>query len=126
MPMPRASRTIPLRGSADLLAVWSDDVPERAEVVEGLSVGLPGIVIGDDVIKRMPAVSDLDRAVGPGRGAEQRPADAATGFGCPVREQRRPVDGALPVAGRAHALVSLEQIERASASVDADRAHLGA
>src|SRR5437879_10429222 len=61
--MPMASRTTPLRGSADLVAVWPDDVPGGAEVVDPLSCGISGIVIGDDVVERVSRVRHLGRAV---------------------------------------------------------------
>src|SRR5207237_503957 len=73
--MPRASRTIPFRGSADLVAVRSDDVPGGAEVVDALSGGISGIVIGDDVVKRVTAICDLNRPVVTLGRPEQRGVD---------------------------------------------------
>src|SRR5712691_135173 len=70
--MPRASRTIPRRGSADLLSVGPDDVPGRAEVVDSLSGRISGIVIGDDVVERVASVRDLGGALVPHECAPSR------------------------------------------------------
>src|SRR2546428_2180830 len=98
--MPSASRTIPRRGSADLLSVRPDDVPGRAEVVDSLSGRISGIVIGDDVVQRVAGVGDLDRAVGALGRAEQRGINAGACNGRAVRQQWWPVSGARVEAAR--------------------------
>src|SRR5689334_19955059 len=121
--MPSASRTIPRRGSApDLLSVWAEDEPGGAEVVNGLSGGISGIVIGDDVVQRVARVRHLDRAVGAVGGAEERSAGAAARLRGAVGEERWPVRRARAVARGGRALVGLEEVERPPAAVDQDLA----
>src|SRR2546430_16956376 len=122
--MPRASRTIPRRGSADLLSVGPDDVPRRAEVVDSLSAGISGIVIGDDVVERVAPVSDLDGAVRALGGAEQRGIDTGARHRGAVGQERGPVRSARVVAGRGRAPVRLKEIERSAGSVQLDEAQL--
>src|SRR5260370_41283254 len=97
--MPSASRTIPLRGSGDLLSVGPDDVPAGAEVVDSLSGGISGIVIGDDVVQRVARVGHLGRAVGALRRAQERGVYARACLRRATGQQRRPVGRAWPVAG---------------------------
>src|SRR2546427_11452895 len=105
--MPRASRTIPRRGSADLLSVRPDDVPGRAEVVDSLSAGISGTVIGDDVVERVAPVSDLDGAVRALGGAEQRGIDNDARHRGAGGQQRGPGRSTRDVAGRGTAAVRL-------------------
>src|SRR5437868_13052615 len=120
--MPRASRTIPFRGSADLVAVRSDDVPGGAEVVDALSGGISGIVIGDDVVKRVTAICDLNRPVVTLGRPEQRGVDPGARLRGAAGQERRPVRGARAVARGRCSLVSFEEIEGAAAAVDKDLA----
>src|SRR6266851_5681891 len=103
--MPSASRTIPLRGSADLVAGRSDGIPAGAEVVDPLSGGIPGIVICDDVIQRVAAIGDLVRAVVSFRRTKQRGVGSGASLWRGSGQQRRPVFGAVAIACGRRSLV---------------------
>src|SRR2546423_5355736 len=120
--MPMASRTIPRRGSADLVSVRPDDVPWGAEVVDPLPGRISGIVIGDDVVQRVAGIRHLGRAVVAPRRAEQRCVGARPGLWRTTSEDWRPVGRARAVARGYIALVRLEEVKSVAVAVDQDLA----
>jgi hypothetical protein len=101
----------------DFVAVWSEQVPGCAELVEALAVGVAGVLVADVVVQRVSVVGDLLASVVALGGAQQRGLGAAGRNGCCVGEKWWPDIGAGVVAGRGGAGVLFEEVEGATICV---------
>src|SRR5437764_7720567 len=54
-----ARRALRLRRGRDRVAAGPDDVPQRAELVQALAVGVASVVVADVVIQRMAGIGHL-------------------------------------------------------------------
>src|SRR6185295_13543911 len=106
--------------TVDLLSCGREHPPRSAELVDALTGRLARLPVGDEVVERVTVVGHLELAVLPLGRAEQRGADARTGDGFSLGDERRPESGARPVAGAGRALVLNKVVERDPLAVDED------
>src|SRR5215217_2138831 len=115
--MTTSSHGPPLVGG-ELVAAGGQDVPPGTELVQPLPRGVPRPVVAGVVVERVTVVGRLSTAVAADARAEQDTGHAGPGSRGPVAEVRRPGAGARAVAVGLARRVRLEQVERASLTVD--------
>src|SRR5579862_7670764 len=110
--------------TVDLRAIAREHIPQRAELVDGLTGGVAGLRVAHEVVERMTVVRHLGAAIAALGRAEQRSLDVRPSRRRPRDRQRRPETRACPVAGARHRLVGHEVVQRATVAVDEDVAEL--
>src|ERR1700733_8927265 len=80
-------------GMRDGVAVGSEDVPERAKLVQALPAGAARLGVAHVVVERVPRVGDLLDARRAGGGADQGRLRSALGFHVAGGDKPRPDRG---------------------------------
>src|SRR5512132_2676529 len=102
----------------DLVAAGADDVPLGTELVQPLSDGVAWPAVAGVVVERVTAVGHLGSAVAADARSEQGTGHAGPSLRGIVADVGRPGAGARAVAVGLARLVRLEEVERASLTVD--------